>query len=103
MTGGMAKYWIIPNVGDKELPRVGHQLASCSLLIFCFYEGRKEGRQERRERRKARKKGKKDGRKKGGKRRTEREKEEGREKEEKERSKEGQTRHSPFPYSVITF
>ena len=33
MTGGMAKYWIIPRVGDKELPRVGHQLASCSLLI----------------------------------------------------------------------
>ena len=32
MTGGMAKYWIIPRVGDKELPRVGHQLASCSLL-----------------------------------------------------------------------
>ena len=29
----MAKYWIIPRVGDKELPRVGHQLASCSLLI----------------------------------------------------------------------
>ena len=24
MTGGMAKYWIIPRVGDKELPRVGH-------------------------------------------------------------------------------
>ena len=22
--------WI--NIGDKELPRVGHQLASCSLL-----------------------------------------------------------------------
>ena len=34
MTGGMAKYWIIPRMGDKELPRVGHQLASCSLLIF---------------------------------------------------------------------
>ena len=33
MTGGMAKYWIIPRVGDKELPRVGHLLASCSLLI----------------------------------------------------------------------
>ena len=33
MTGGMAKHWIIPRVGDKELPRVGHQLASCSLLI----------------------------------------------------------------------
>ena len=29
----MAKYWIIPRVGDKELPRVGHQLASSSLLI----------------------------------------------------------------------
>ena len=24
MTGGMARYWIIPWVGDKELPRVGH-------------------------------------------------------------------------------
>ena len=24
MTGGMAKYWIIPRMGDKELPRVGH-------------------------------------------------------------------------------
>ena len=35
MTGGMVKYWIIPRVGDKELPRVGHQLASCSLLI-CY-------------------------------------------------------------------
>ena len=33
MTSGMAKYWIIPRVGDKEPPRVGHQLASCSLLI----------------------------------------------------------------------
>ena len=32
MTGGMGKHWIIPRVGDKE-PRVGHQLASCSLLI----------------------------------------------------------------------
>ena len=32
MTGGMAKYWIIPRGGDKELPRVGHQLASCSLF-----------------------------------------------------------------------
>ena len=32
MTGGMAKYWIILRVGDKELPGVGHQLASCSLL-----------------------------------------------------------------------
>ena len=32
MTGGMAKYWIMPRAGDKELPRVGHQLASCSLL-----------------------------------------------------------------------
>ena len=28
----MAKYWIIPRVGDKELLRVGHQLASCSLI-----------------------------------------------------------------------
>ena len=24
MIGGMAKYWIIPSVGDKELPRLGH-------------------------------------------------------------------------------
>ena len=24
MTGGMPKYWIIPRVGDKELPYVGH-------------------------------------------------------------------------------
>ena len=24
MTSGMAKYWIIPRVGDKELPRVDH-------------------------------------------------------------------------------
>ena len=24
MTGGMAEYWIIPRVRDKELPRVGH-------------------------------------------------------------------------------
>ena len=29
MTGGMDKHW-----GEKELPRVGHQLASCSLLIY---------------------------------------------------------------------
>ena len=34
MTVGMAKYWIIPRVGDKKLSRVGHQLASCNLLIF---------------------------------------------------------------------
>ena len=33
MTGGMDKYWIILRVGDKELPRVGPKLASCSLLI----------------------------------------------------------------------
>ena len=32
MTGGMAKHWIIPRVGEKELPHVGHQLVSCSLL-----------------------------------------------------------------------
>ena len=25
MTGGMAKYWIIPRMGDKELPRVGYE------------------------------------------------------------------------------
>ena len=34
------KYWIIPRVGDKELLHVGHQLASCSLLIsyvLMFY------------------------------------------------------------------
>ena len=28
MTGGMDKHW-----GEKKLPRVGHQLASCSILI----------------------------------------------------------------------
>ena len=28
----MDKYWIISRVEDKELPRVGHQLASCSFL-----------------------------------------------------------------------
>ena len=31
---GMAKYWIIPGVGDKELPGVDHQLVSCSLLNY---------------------------------------------------------------------
>ena len=36
MTDGMDKYWIIPRVGDKELPHVGHQLASCSLLNYVF-------------------------------------------------------------------
>ena len=30
MTGGMDKHW-----GEKELPRIGHQLASCSLLS-CY-------------------------------------------------------------------
>ena len=30
MTGGMDEHW-----GEKELPRVGHQLASCSL-IKCY-------------------------------------------------------------------
>ena len=29
MAGGMAKYWIITRVGDKDLPRVGHQLLCC--------------------------------------------------------------------------
>ena len=33
LTGGIDKYWISPGVGDKELPRVGHQLVSCSLVI----------------------------------------------------------------------
>ena len=33
MTGGMAKYRIFPRVGDEELSRVGHKLASCSLPI----------------------------------------------------------------------
>ena len=37
MTRGMAKYWIIPRVGDKELSRVGHQLVSCSLLISYVF------------------------------------------------------------------
>ena len=32
MKDGMDKYWIIPRVGDKELPCVGYQLASCSFL-----------------------------------------------------------------------
>ena len=36
MTGGMAKYWINPRVGDKELPRVVHQLASCSLIFYVL-------------------------------------------------------------------
>ena len=40
MTSGMDKYWIILKVGDKELPRVGHQLVSCSL--FNFYVLKKE-------------------------------------------------------------
>lgn len=31
MTRGIDKYW-----GQKKLPRVGHQLASCSLLILMF-------------------------------------------------------------------
>ena len=33
---------LIPRVGDKELSRVGHQLASCSLLIFyvLMYDGK---------------------------------------------------------------
>ena len=34
LTGGMAKYWIIPRVGDKELPRVGHQLINSYVLMF---------------------------------------------------------------------
>ena len=34
MKDGMDNYWIIPRVEDKKLPRVGHQLASCSLLSF---------------------------------------------------------------------
>ena len=40
MTGGMAKYWIILSVGDKKLPRVGHQLASYSLVnsyVLIYY------------------------------------------------------------------
>ena len=42
MTGRMTKYWIIPRVGDKELPRVGHLsglLQSphflCSYVLKC--------------------------------------------------------------------
>ena len=38
MTGGMDKHW-----GEKELPRVGHQLASCSLLISYFLSGLQVG------------------------------------------------------------
>ena len=37
MTGGMDKYWIIPRVGDKELLRIGHQLAPCSLINSSSY------------------------------------------------------------------
>ena len=37
MTGGMNKYWIIPRVGNKKLSCVGHQLASCSFLIFYVF------------------------------------------------------------------
>ena len=41
MTGGMDKYWIIPRVGDKELPRVGHH-SSTGLLqspqFLCSYD-----------------------------------------------------------------
>ena len=33
MADGMDECWIVLRVGDKELPRVGHKLASCSLLI----------------------------------------------------------------------
>ena len=42
MTGGMAKYCIIPRVGDKELPRVGHLTGLlqspqflCSYVLMC--------------------------------------------------------------------
>ena len=44
MKSGMDKYWIIPRVRDKELPRVGHQLASCSLLnsyVLMTHKGKK--------------------------------------------------------------
>ena len=38
MTGGMTKHWIIPRVGNKELPRVGHQLTSYSFLnAYAYY------------------------------------------------------------------
>ena len=38
MTGGMAKYWIIPMVGDKEPPRVGHLTGLLQSLHFlCSY------------------------------------------------------------------
>ena len=38
MTGGMAKYWIIPRVGDKELPSVDHLTGLLqSPHFFCSY------------------------------------------------------------------
>ena len=39
MTGGMAKYWIIPRVADKELPHVGHLTGLLqSPHILCSYK-----------------------------------------------------------------
>ena len=39
MTDGMAKYWIIPRVGDKELPRVGHLTGLLQSPHFlCSYQ-----------------------------------------------------------------
>ena len=44
---GMNRYCIIPRVGDKELPRVGHQLAFFSLLnsyVLMYLEKPGEGK-----------------------------------------------------------
>ena len=39
----MAKYWIIPRVGDKELPRVGHLTGLLQSPHFlCSYKGAHE-------------------------------------------------------------
>ena len=44
MTGGMIKYWIIPRVGNKELPRVGHLTVLLQSPHFlCSYVLRIEG------------------------------------------------------------
>ena len=43
---GMDEYWIIPRMGDKEMPCVDHQLASCSLLnsyVLMFLSSSQHG------------------------------------------------------------
>ena len=37
MTGGMAKYWIIQRVGDKELPGVDHLTGSLAVSPFLMF------------------------------------------------------------------